>query len=65
MGTVGFEPTRLAAPDPKSGPSASSGTSPEMEKIIPQLSTFILVFHHVVSHSQEILRAKFWLPESL
>lgn len=29
MGTVGLEPTRLAALDPKSSPSANSGTSPD------------------------------------
>ena len=28
MGKGGLEPPRIAAPDPKSGPSASSGTPP-------------------------------------
>ena len=37
MGKGGLEPPRIAAPDPKSGPSASSGTPPGYETI-PALS---------------------------
>ena len=31
MGKGGLEPPRLSTPDPKSGPSANSGTSPDVE----------------------------------
>jgi transcriptional regulator with XRE-family HTH domain len=37
VGKEGLEPSRIAAPDPKSGPSASSGTPPQYTgKILPK-----------------------------
>ena len=34
VGKGGLEPPRIAAPDPKSGPSANSGTSPGCQTIL-------------------------------
>ena len=40
VGKGGLEPPRIAAPDPKSGPSASSGTPP----------AFIPTYYNILTH---------------